>query len=306
MSQYSEWLWYDGRFIETESANIPILTHSLHYGVAVFEGIRAYRTADRGTAIFRLDTHLQRFFASAHAYRMKLPYSFEELTAAHVELMRKIQLDEAYLRPIAFFGSEKMGLLPKGLSVHVAIAAWPWGAYFGDNAALSGVRAKTSSFVRPAANSGLTRAKVSGNYPNSILAKIEATDDGYDEALLLDSQGYVAEGSGENIFIVKRDTLIEPEPAAALLGITRESVIMLAQELGLKFEARRLTRDDVYGADEAFFTGTATEVVPIVELDRRSIGTGKRGPVTERLQLAYANAIRGRDPQHREWLTYVS
>jgi branched-chain amino acid aminotransferase len=305
MSQYPDWLWYDGKFVATEAASIPILTHSLHYGVAVFEGIRAYKTADRGTAIFRLDAHLQRFFASAHAYRMHVPYSMDELTAAHVELLRKIALDEAYIRPIAFFGSEKMGLLPKGLSVHVAVAAWSWGAYLGDAAAVNGIRVKTSSYVRPVANSGLTRAKVSGNYPNSILAKIEATDDGYDEALLLDSQGYVAEGSGENIFIVKRGTLIEPEPSAALLGITRESVIELAQELGLKFESRRLTRDDVYNADEAFFTGTAAEVVPIVELDRRTIGTGKRGPVTERLQQAYSSAIRARDPKHTDWLTFV-
>lgn len=305
MTDYPDWLWYDGKFIETQSATIPILTHSLHYGVAVFEGIRAYRTDNRGTAIFRLDAHLQRFFASAHAYRMKVPFSFEELTQAHVELMRKIALDEAYLRPIAFFGSEKMGLLPKGLSVHVAVAAWPWGAYLGDAAATNGIRAKTSSFVRPVANSGLTRAKVSGNYPNSILAKIEATDDGYDEALMLDSQGYVAEGSGENVFIVKRGSLVEPEPAAALLGITRESVIELALDLGLKLETRRLTRDDVYNADEAFFTGTAAEVVPIVELDRRTIGDGKRGPVTQRLQQAYADAIRGRNPKHGDWLTPV-
>jgi len=305
MAQYPDWLWYDGKFVETQSATTSVLTHSLHYGVAPFEGIRAYRTGSGKTAIFRLDAHLRRFFASANAYRMQIPFTLEALRAAHVQLMRKIQLEEAYLRPLGFFGSERLGLSPKGLSVHVAVAAWSWGAYLGDSAAIDGIRVRTSSYVRPVANPGLTRAKVSGNYANSMLAKLEATNDGYDEALLLDSHGFVAEGSGENVFIVKHGTLVEPEPSAALLGITRESVIELAQGLGLNVESRRVTRDDVYGADEAFFTGTAAEIVPIVELDRRTIGTGKRGEVTARLQLAFSDAIRGNDAKHADWLTYV-
>ena len=305
MVQYPDWLWYDGKLIETQLATTHVLTHSLHYGVSVIEGIRAYRTESRGTAIFRLDAHLRRFFESAHGFRMQVPFSYDELRSAHVELMRKIGLEEAYLRPIVFYGSERLGLLPLGLSVHVAVAAWSWGAYLGESSGEQGIRAKTSSFVRPSANSGLTRAKISALYANSILAKLEATEDGYDEALLLDSQGYVAEGSGENVFIVKRGALIEPEPAAALFGITRESVLELARAMGLEVQSRRLTRDDVYGADEAFFTGTATEIVPIVELDRRRIGNGKRGPVTERMQRAYADVIRGRDARHDDWLTFI-
>jgi len=305
MTQYPDWLWYDGKFVETHTASTSVLTHSLHYGVSVFEGIRAYRTELGKTAIFRLDAHLRRFIASARAFRMHIPFTLNELTAAHVALIGKVQLDEAYLRPLGFYGAEKLGLLTKDLSVHVMVAAWAWAAYLGEGAMTRGIRVKTSSFARPNASSGLTRAKISGTYANSILAKLEATEDGYDEALLLDSQGYVAEGSGENLFIVRGGALIEPEPACALLGITRETVIELAQDLGQKVQSRRLTRDDVYNADEAFFTGTAAEVVPIVELDRRTIGDGKCGPVTARLQRAYADAVRGRDPKRAEWLTLV-
>jgi branched-chain amino acid aminotransferase len=305
MTQYPDWIWFDGRCVPFESATTHVLTHSLHYGVSVIEGIRAYETEQGRTAIFRLDAHLRRFLASAHGFRMQVPYTLQELHEAHVELTRKVKLRQAYLRPIAFYGAERLGLLPKGLSVHVAIGAWSWDTYLGPSASLQGIRVKTSSFARPAASAGLTRAKIAALYANSILAKMEATDEGFDEALLLDAQGYVAEASGENVFIVKAGRLIEPEPAAALLGITRETMLELAKDLGLSVESRRLTRDDLYNADEAFLTGTAAEVVPIVELDRREIGLGSPGPLVTRLRKAYADASRGRNPKHEDWLTFV-
>ena len=306
MQEQPQWIWYDGQFTPWQAATTHVLTHSLHYGVSVIEGIRAYRTDDAGTAIFRLSDHLRRFCASAQGFKMRLPYAPDALHAAHVELVRKLQLEQGYLRPIAFFGSEKLGLLPTGVSVHVAIAALAWDAYLGSSAATDGIRVRTSSFARPPASAGLARAKIAALYATSILAKIEATEDGYDEALLLDSQGFVAEASGENVFIVKNGRLIEPEPSAALHGITRESVHELARDRGLEVQACRLTRDDIYAADEVFLTGTAAEIVPVVELDRRRIASGKPGPVTARLQAAYADAAHGRDPKHRDWLTYVS
>lgn len=306
MQKQPDWIWYDGQLTPWQAATTHVLTHSLHYGVSVIEGIRAYRTDDAGTAIFRLSDHLGRFFASAHGFKMQLPYAPDALRAAHVELMSKLALERAYLRPIAFYGSEKLGLLPQGVSVHVAIAALDWGAYLGPTAAIEGIRVRTSSFARPPASAGLARAKIAALYANSILAKVEAIEDGFDEALLLDSQGFVAEASGENVFIVKDGRLIEPEPSAALLGITRESVLELARDREIGVQSCRLTRDDVYAADEAFVTGTAAEIVPIVELDRRRIGSGNPGPVTARLQAAYADAVHGRDPKHRDWLTYVN
>ena len=252
-------IWYDGKLVPWRDANTHVLTHSLHYGLAVFEGVRAYKT-DIGTAIFRLKEHTDRLFNSAHIYMMKIPYTRDQLMEAQKEVVRVNNLESCYIRPIAFYGSEKMGVSPKGASVRVAIAAWPWGAYLGPEALEKGIRVKTSSFARHHVNVSMCRAKYSGTYANSILANLEATDHGYDEGLLLDVDGFVAEGSGENLFMVKNGKLYEPELTSALIGITRDSIITIAQEMGYEVAARRITRDDLYLADEAFFTGTAAEV----------------------------------------------
>ena len=298
-------IWYDGKLVPWRSATTHVLTHSLHYGLAVFEGMRAYNTV-HGTAIFRLQEHIERLFNSAHIYLMKIPYSRETIMQAHQEVVRANQLESCYLRPIAFYGSEKMGVSPKGVSVHVAIAAWPWGAYLGAEALEKGIRVKTSSFARHHVNVSMCRAKYSGTYANSILANLEATEHGYDEGLLLDVDGFVAEGSGENLFMVKNGKLYEPELTSALIGITRDSVITLAQEMGYTVTAKRITRDDLYIADEAFFTGTAAEVTPIRELDGRAIGAGKIGPITAKLQHAFFDCVNGKSDQHRDWLTPVA
>ncbi len=298
-------IWYDGKLVPWRDANTHVLTHSLHYGLAVFEGLRAYKTVD-GTAIFRLKEHTNRLFNSAHIYMMKIPYSRDELMAAQKEVVRANALDACYIRPIAFYGSEKMGVSPKGASVRVAIAAWPWGAYLGAEAIENGIRVKTSSFARHHVNVSMCRAKYSGTYANSILANLEATEHGYDEGLLLDVDGFVAEGSGENLFIVKNGCLYEPELTSALIGITRESVITIAGEMGYAVSARRITRDDLYIADEAFFTGTAAEVTPIREVDGRMIGEGKRGPITARIQKEFFDCVTGKAEKHRDWLTPVA
>jgi branched-chain amino acid aminotransferase len=299
------WIWYDGEWVPWRSATTHVLTHSLHYGLSVIEGVRAYRTRSGATAVFRLTEHTRRFLDSARAFRMAVPFSQAELEQAQLGVVQRNQLEQAYLRPIAFYGSEKLGVSPKGARVHVAIAAWPWGGYLGDDAALRGIRVKTSSFARNAVNASLPRAKIAASYTNSLLASLEATEDGYDEALLLDSDGFVAEGPGENLFVVKNGRIFEPELSSALVGITRDAVATLARERGYEISERRLTRDDVYLADEAFFTGTAAEIVPIVELDRRTIGTGGPGPVCCQLRDAYANAVRGGDALHQDWLRYV-
>ncbi|OGA37502.1 MAG: branched chain amino acid aminotransferase [Betaproteobacteria bacterium RIFCSPLOWO2_12_FULL_62_13] len=298
-------IWYDGRLVAWRNATTHVLTHSLHYGLAVFEGVRAYNTV-RGTAIFRLKAHTERLFNSAHIYLMKIPYSREALMEAQKEVVRANKLESCYIRPIAFYGSEKMGVSPKGATVHVAIAAWPWGAYLGAEAIEKGIRVKTSSFARHHVNVSMCRAKYSGTYANSILANLEATEHGYDEGLLLDVDGFVAEGSGENLFIVKNGEICEPELTSALIGITRESVITLAREMGYTVSAKRITRDDLYIADEAFFTGTAAEVTPIREVDGRTIGEGKRGPVTTRLQKAFFDCVNGKSDKYRDWLTPVA
>jgi len=298
-------IWYDGKLVPWRDANTHVLTHSLHYGLAVFEGLRAYKTGS-GTSIFRLKEHTERLFNSAHIYMMKIPYSRDENMAAHKEVVRANKLDECYIRPIAFYGSEKIGVSPKGASVHVAIAAWPWGAYLGAEAIDKGIRVKTSSFARHHVNVSMCRAKYSGTYANSILANLEATEHGYDEGLLLDVDGFVAEGSGENLFMVKNGCLYEPELTSALAGITRDSVITLAREMGYAVSARRITRDDLYIADEAFFTGTAAEVTPIREVDGRTIGEGKRGPVTKRLQSAFFDCVTGKAEKHSDWLAPVA
>jgi branched-chain amino acid aminotransferase len=297
------WIWYDGELVPWRDATTHVLTHSLHYGLSVIEGVRAYRTRSGETAVFRLREHTRRFLDSAKAYRMVVPFGQAELERAQLQVLRANRLEQAYLRPIAFYGPEKLGVSPKGAKVHVAIAAWPWGGYLGDDASQKGIRVKTASFARNGVNSLLPRAKISASYTNSMLASLEASEDGYDEALLLDADGFVAEGPGENLFIVKNGRLFEPELSAALVGITRDTLITLARERGYEVSERRLTRDDVYLADEAFFTGTAAEVVPIVELDRRPIGDAKPGPITFKLRDAYAGAVRGAEPAHRAWLT---
>ena len=298
-------IWYDGKLVEWRSATTHVLTHSLHYGLAVFEGVRAYQTAI-GTAIFRLKEHTDRLFNSAHIYMMQLPFTREQLMEAQLEVVRANQHDACYIRPIAFYGSEKMGVSPVGARVHVAIAAWPWGAYLGPDALAKGIRVKTSSYARHHVNVTMARGKMSGTYPNSVLATLEATQHGYDEGLLLDVEGYVAEGAGENIFLVKDGKIWEPELTSALTGITRSSVIELAEGLGYKVGAKRLTRDDIYIADECFFTGTAAEVTPIRELDGRTIGTGRAGPVTQAIQKAFFDVVNGKDDKHRHWLTPVA
>lgn len=298
-------IWYDGRLVPWRDATTHVLTHSLHYGLAVFEGVRAYKT-DIGTAIFRLEEHTRRLFNSAHIYLMKIPYAPEQLMAAQKEVVRANKLESCYIRPIAFYGSEKMGVSPKGASVHVAIAAWPWGAYLGPEALEKGIRVKTSSYARHHVNVSMCRAKYSGTYANSILANLEATEHGYDEGLLLDVDGFVAEGSGENLFIVKNGKLYEPELTSALIGITRDSIITLAREMGYEVSAKRITRDDLYIADEAFFTGTAAEVTPIREVDGRSIGSGQRGPVTAALQQRFFDVINAKTTDHRDWLSPVA
>ena len=304
MADRDGFIWYDGKLVPWRDATTHVLTHSLHYGLSVFEGVRAYKTVS-GTAIFRLKEHTDRLFASAHIYRMPMPYDKATLIEAHKEVVRANALESCYLRPIAFYGSEKMGVSPRGALTHVAIAAWPWGAYLGEEGLEKGIRVKTSSYSRHHVNVNMARAKFAGTYPNSILANMEATEDGYDEALLLDVDGFVAEGAGENLFMVKDGVIYEPEIASALMGITRNTVITLAAELGYKVIAKRLTRDDIYIADEAFFTGTAAEVTPIRELDNRTIGAGARGPITTKLQGLFFDVVNGKVPAHADWLSYV-
>ncbi|MDD2934760.1 MAG: branched-chain amino acid transaminase [Methylotenera sp.] len=297
-------IWYDGKMVNWRDATTHVLTHTLHYGMGVFEGVRAYKT-DKGTAIFRLKEHTDRLFRSAHILGMKLPYTKEELMAAQLAAVRDNKLESAYLRPMAFYGAEAMGISAKTLSTHVIVAAWKWGAYMGQDALDNGIRVKTSSFSRHHVNITMCKAKANGNYMNSILAHQEAAADGYEEALLLDVDGFVAEGSGENVFIVRNGKLYTPDLTSALEGITRDTIVQLASELGIPVIEKRITRDEVYGADEAFFTGTAAEVTPIRELDRRSIGAGTAGPITKQLQKLYFDVVTGKSAEHASWLTLV-
>ena len=297
-------IWLDGKLVPWRDAKVHVLTHTLHYGMGVFEGLRAYKAA-KGTAIFRLQEHTERLFNSAHIFQMKMPYDKETINAAHLEVVRANKLESCYIRPICFYGSEAMGIAAKTLSTHVAIAAWPWGAYLGDDGMSKGIRVKTSSFTRHHVNVNMCRAKSVTTYTNSILAHQEADNDNYDEALLLDVDGYVAEGAGENIFIVKKGKLYTPDLTACLEGITRDSIFTLATEAGIEVVEKRITRDEVYCADEAFFTGTAAEVTPIRELDRRIIGIGSRGPITTKLQQAFFDCVAGKHAQHTGWLSYI-
>ncbi len=299
------WIWYDGSLVPWRSATTHVLSHSLHYGLAVFEGVRVYPTPG-GPALFRVAAHTERLFGSAHVYGIPLPFDRAALLGAQVQAVAANGLASGYVRSIAFYGPEKLGLSTRGARVHVAVAAFPWDSYLGVDAERRGIRVKTSSYVRAPVNAAPPRAKVAAAYANSILAHQEAAADGYDEALLLDVHGFVAEGAGENLFLVKGGALFEPVLTSALAGITRDTVIELARDLDIGVQSRQVTRDDVYLADEAFFCGTAAEIVPIVELDRRRIGDGTPGPLTRRLLASFREATGGRDERHATWLTPVA
>jgi len=298
-------IWFDGELVPWREAKVHVLTHTLHYGMGVFEGVRAYK-AEQGTAIFRLNEHTDRLFDSAHIMRMDMPFSKDEINEAQKIAVRENKLESAYLRPMVFYGSEGMGLRADNLKTHVMVAAWEWGAYLGEDNMKNGLRIHTSSYTRHHVNISMTKAKANGNYINSMLALQEAVSDGYDEAMLLDPEGYVAEGSGENIFIVKNGVIYTPDLTSALNGITRNTIFKFCQDLGIEIVEKRITRDEVYIADEAFFTGTAAEVTPIREVDNRKIGSGTRGPVTEKLQTLYFDVVHGRKEVDANWLTTVA
>lgn len=299
-------IWMDGEMVPWRDAKVHVLTHTFHYGLGVFEGVRAYKTADRGTCIFRLQEHTDRLFRSAHILGMAMPYDKETLNQAQKDVVRENGLDEGYLRPMCFYGSEGMGLRADNLRSHVMVAAWEWPSYMDPEARDRGIKVRTSSYTRHHVNISMCKAKANGHYINSMLALKEALDCGCEEALLLDNEGYVAEGSGENVFIVRDDRIYTPELTSCLDGITRATIFSLAEELGYTIHEKRITRDEVYVADEAFFTGTAAEVLPIRELDGRAIGTGSRGPLTETLQTMYFDAVRGNRAQNSEWLEPVA
>jgi branched-chain amino acid aminotransferase len=298
-------IWLDGEMVPWREAKVHVLTHTLHYGMGVFEGVRAYKT-ETDTAIFRLQDHTKRLFDSAHILGMDIPYDMQTLNQVQRAIVRDNALQTAYIRPMCFYGSEGMGLRADNLNVHCMVAAWEWGAYLGQENMEKGIRIRTSSFTRHHVNITMCKAKANGNYMNSMMALQEALTDGYDEALLLDPEGYVAEGSGENIFIVRDGILYTPDLTSALDGVTRRTLMVLARELGLEVHEKRLSRDEVYIADEAFFTGTAAEVTPIRELDNRRIGIGTRGPITQRLQSLYFDVVHGRHSAHLDWLTAVN
>jgi branched-chain amino acid aminotransferase len=304
MADRDGWIWQNGELVPWRDARVHVLTHTMHYGVGVFEGVRAYDTP-RGPCIFRLEDHTRRLFNSAHILGLRIPYTPAEVNEAQRQVFRANDLPEGYLRPMVYLGSEGMGLRAKGLSVNLCVAAWPWPDYMDADSRERGIKVRTSSFTRHHVNITMCKAKANGNYINSILALHEAVDCGCDEALLLDNEGYVAEGTGENVFLVRGGVLHTPELTSCLDGITRNTILTLAADLGIEVRERRITRDEVYIADEAFFTGTAAEVLPIRELDGRAIGSGRRGPVTERLQSAYFDQVRGRRAEYPEWLAPV-
>jgi branched-chain amino acid aminotransferase len=298
-------IWIDGKLIDWRDAKVHVLTHTLHYGMGVFEGVRAYKT-DKGPAIFRLKEHTERLFRSAHILNIDIPFSKEELIEAQCQAVSKNNLDSAYIRPMVFLGSEGMGLRADNLKAHVMVAAWEWPAYMGEDALTNGIKIRTSSFTRHHVNITMCKAKANGNYMNSMLALREALDSGCEEALLLDNEGYVAEGSGENVFIIRDGIIYTPELTSCLDGITRNTIMQFSDRLGIPVKEKRITRDEVYIADEAFFTGTAAEVLPIQSLDGRKIGLGKRGPITEKLQKMYFDQVMGRSDENTDWLTLVN
>ena len=300
-----EKIWLDGKWLAWDDAHVHLLTHTLHYGLGVFEGIRCYRTDDGRSAVLRLDEHVRRLFDSAHINLMTMPFDEAQITNAVLEVLRENKLSEGYIRPLVFIGAGDMGLNPGNNPVRVAVMAWPWGAYLGEEGMQRGIRAKVSTFCRHFENSKLTKGKTCGDYVNSILAKREALLDGYDEAILLDTHGRVSEASGENIFVVRDGVIRTPALPTVLDGITRATIIELARDKGMVVEECDLTRDALYIADEIFLTGTAAEVTPIRELDHRRIGTGTRGPVTKALQDAFFDVVAGRGAKYERWLTYL-
>jgi len=305
MSDRDGKIWMDGHMVEWRDAKIHVLTHTLHYGCGAFEGVRAYNTAS-GTAIFRLQEHTERLFNSAKILRMNIPFSKEEVMQAQKDVVRANKLESCYLRPLTWIGDRKLGVSPKGNTIHLMVAAWPWGAYLGEEGMQRGIRVKISSYTRHHVNITMTQAKAVSNYTNSILANMEATDDGYDEAMLLDPSGFVSEGAGENLFVIKDGVVYTPDlSAGALNGITRNTVVHICKDLGLELVQKRITRDEIYICDEAFFTGTAAEVTPIRELDRIPLGAGSRGPITEKIQSALFDIVNGRNPKYAHWLTHV-
>jgi branched-chain amino acid aminotransferase len=305
MLQATEKIWMNGSFVKWDDAKVHVLTHTLHYGTGIFEGIRCYKT-DSGSAVFRLREHVERLFDSAHILQMEMPFTREALAEAVLETIRVNKIEACYIRPLAFLGYGAMGIFPKENPVQVSIAVWPWGSYLGDEGLKNGIRVKISSFSRPHVNATMVRSKTTANYANSLLAKREALKDGYDEAILLDTDGYVAEGSGENVFIVRKGVLKTPPLTSILEGITRDSIMQLAAERELCLVEERFTRDELYVADEAFFTGTAAEITPIREVDNRGIGEGKPGPITKELQSAFFDIVRGRDSRHADWLMHIT
>jgi len=304
MIQETSKIWMDGEFVDWADAKVHVLTHTLHYGLGVFEGIRCYQAAS-GPAVFRLPEHVDRLFASAHISALKIPFTMDEFQTAILETVRINGLEAGYIRPLVYVGYGAMGLYPGDNPVKCAIAAWPWGAYLGDDGLKNGIRVKTSSFTRQHINISMTKAKVCGHYVNSIMGKVEAVNDGYDESLFLDAGGNVSEGSGENIFIARRGYLKTPPLNSVLEGITRQSVLEIAADEGIEVREDNITRDELYCADEAFFTGTAAEITPIREVDRRLIGAGKPGPLTETIQSRFFAAVRGENEKYRHWLSPV-
>lgn len=304
MADRDGFIWYDGTMVPWRDATTHVLTYTLHYGVGCFEGVRAYATP-RGTAIFRLRDHTRRLYNSAKILGMKIPFPPDQLIEAQLDVLRSNELKEAYIRPMVFYGSEGMGLRAEGLRTHVIVAAWPWGSYLGSDNMERGIRIKTSSFARHYVNAALCRAKANANYLNSMMALNEVLKDGYDEALMLDPEGYVAEGSAENIFLVREGELHTPDVTSALDGITRDTVMKLAADFGIRVRERRITRDELYTCDEAFFSGTAAEITPIREVDNRPVGGGSRGPITAKLQAAYLDQVKGKREQYPEWLSYI-
>ncbi len=304
MADRDGFIWYNGKLVDWRDATTHVLTHTLHYGMGVFEGVRAYE-AKNGTAIFRLQDHTNRLFNSAKITGMHLPFSKEQINQAHIEVVKANQLASCYFRPMAFYGANKLGVAPDQDDVQVIVAAWPWGAYLGEEGMARGIRVQISSFTRHHPNITMIKAKANGNYMNSIMANTEATRNGYDEAIMLDAHGFVAEGSGENVFMVRDGKLYTPALDAALDGITRRSVIAIAGDMGLSVEEKRITRDELYTADEIFFSGTAAEVTPIREVDGREIGCGARGPITTEIQQRYFDIVRGENLKYENWLTYI-
>jgi len=298
-------IWMDGKLVDWDQAQVHVLTHTLHYGMGVFEGIRCYETADGRSAVFRLDAHIRRLFDSAHIFKMKIPFAREEIERATVDVLKANGLANGYIRPLVYIGDGAMGLFPGDNPSRVAIVAWRWGAYLGEEGLTKGIRLKTSSFTRHHPNNVMVKAKATGMYINSILAKLEVLDAGYDEALLMDPEGIVSEGGGENLFVIRDGRISTPDDVSILKGITRDSVLRIAEDLGYDVVQKRITRDEIYIADEAFLTGTAAEITPVRELDDRTIGVGERGPVTRKIQDAYFDAVAGKDDRYADWLTYL-